>query len=89
MRRIEIAQAAETRHFRASLPAKPQQNVHIMATFLQDHGAGLFTTAPVAPHEAMGMMPIPHVFNLRQRDYLPDLSCVDEVFDGHIKRRVT
>ena len=86
--RVKMVQAAKAGYPGAALSAEPQQNVHIMAAFLQDHWAGLFTAAPVAPHKAVGMVPVAHILNLRQRRNFPHLPIIDQLLDGSVKRRI-
>ena len=83
--RGEMAQRAEALDPLAVPADQPEEDVHIMAGLLQEHGARLGGISPVAPDEAVGLMPVAHIFDLIDGCDLADLAPVDQIFQGHVK----
>ena len=42
---------------------QPQQDIHIMAAFLQDHGRAFSGVAPIAAHKGVRLVPVAYALN--------------------------
>ena len=69
-------------------PGKPEQNVHVMAAFLQDHAGRKTGIAPVAAHKAVCLMPVADRLNGLNVDGIADGAAVKKLLDLLIERRI-
>ena len=83
--RLEVVQGAEALYLEAGRPGQPAQYVHVVAALLQDHGAGLAGIAPVAPHEAVGLVPVGHVLDGVNGLDFADLPPAEQVLQDGVK----
>mgnify|MGYP003320490566 CR=1 FL=1 len=68
---------AETLHPCAAASHKPQNDVHIMAGFGENHGAALLAGTPVAAHKAMALVNISDAFGVYYIHDFAELSRID------------
>ena len=83
--RPEIVQGAEALHPQAGLPRQPAENIHIVAALCQNHGAGLVRPAPIAPDEAVGLVPVGHVLDGVDGLQLADLPPAQQGLQSGVK----
>ena len=76
--RREIAQRAKGGNFGTVGIGEPQENIQVVAAFLQDNGAGQGIVAPVSPDEGVGHVEITDVFRMPNGD---DFSKFSGIYD--------
>ena len=74
---VKVRQRAKGGYPQAMLACQPQQDIHVMAAFLQDHGRAFSGVAPIAAHKGVRLVPVADVLVCTDGDDIADLFAVE------------